>query len=38
MESGKEAEDFLRRELKDLLKDEWVLEGNRFDFLETSKD
>jgi len=38
IESGKEAEDFLRRELKDLLKDEWVLEGNRFDFLETSKD
>lgn len=31
MESGTEAEDFLKAELKELLKDEWVLADNRLE-------
>ncbi|MCS7280672.1 MAG: phosphoenolpyruvate--protein phosphotransferase [Desulfobacterota bacterium] len=30
MKSGKEAEEFLKKELKDLLKEEWVLNDNRW--------
>ncbi len=31
MKSGKEAEDFLKVELSELLKDEWILVDNRYD-------